>query len=434
MKTCFVVSPIGDKDSDVRKRADDVFELIVEPALETFDFEVVRADKIIGSNQITDDIVHLIQDAELCIIDLTGANPNVFYECGRRHEAGKPFIQLIAAGERAPFDVAGIRTIPYETADARAVREVCDEIRQYVGKFERDGYGSQTGTSLATVAQWIERMDRKLDRVLGSRLNSGARPDPSLADDDGGLESLLQSPREGFMHAIANARLDLAVTYLPRLKQRYGIDQEFITAASLVAAGGYVDGARELAEILRGDAIDDLDPEMRAAVVSGYVRYHTHTGNESQALTDMAGAIELLANDPDHAPEERASYLNWLQMLHWGAGNFDEAERFAIKACDVFAKPAYKYNLSLIYERQGALDKAEQCVDDYMTSDESQGNGDHIAQAIDIYLARGRTDEARNMFTRLTEVAPAKARLKRMLDDDLKAALSSEGEQSDNKA
>ena len=44
-RTCFLISPIGDDGSDTRKQADDLYELIVEPALRAHDFEIVRADK-----------------------------------------------------------------------------------------------------------------------------------------------------------------------------------------------------------------------------------------------------------------------------------------------------------------------------------------------------------------------------------------------------
>jgi len=32
-KRCFVISPIGEEGSDVRKHADDVFDYLIEPAM-----------------------------------------------------------------------------------------------------------------------------------------------------------------------------------------------------------------------------------------------------------------------------------------------------------------------------------------------------------------------------------------------------------------
>src|SRR5262245_21930030 len=106
-RTCFVVSPIGADGSEVRTNANDFLDLLVEPALEKYGFLVTRADRIAQPTAITTDIVKLVQEADLCIIDLTNNNPNVFYECGRRHETGKPFIQMVQKGHEAAlaFDV-----------------------------------------------------------------------------------------------------------------------------------------------------------------------------------------------------------------------------------------------------------------------------------------------------------------------------------------
>lgn len=423
MKTCFVVSPIGEKKSVIRQRADDLFDLIIEPALERFSFEVVRADKIVGTSEITADIVDLIQNADLCIIDLTGGNPNVFYECGRRHEAGKPFVQLIAEGEPIPFDLSGIRTIPYDIDDARAVHSVSNEIREYVTKFERDGYGTESGTSIAAIAQWLQRIDRKLDRALDGKPIAGVGVRPAGTENEG-IETLLKSPKERFMEAVADSRFDLAGSYLPALRERYGTGKDFIASASLVAAAGIDAGVRELANILLDEQfVAELDVELLEAVLNGYVRFHSQTDKEAEALVEMGDKIEKLANDESYPAEARAAFFNRLQMLHYGAENFEEAIRFAQKACDLNPKPSYKFNLSLNYEQAEMMVEAEKCVDEYMQTVESGQNGDHLSQAIDIYLARGRKKEAREVFQRLVEVSPSKARLKQVFDEKLQALL-----------
>jgi hypothetical protein len=130
--TCFVISPIGEDGSDTRRIADDVFDLLVEPALQPFHFSVVRADKIPGPSSITEDVIRLVQESSLCVADLTDKNPNVFYECGRRHETGKPMILIIRKGDKIPFDLAGIRTISYDLSDPRKTRECVLQMQEYV--------------------------------------------------------------------------------------------------------------------------------------------------------------------------------------------------------------------------------------------------------------------------------------------------------------
>ncbi len=66
---------------------------------------------------ISRQIVSHLLDADLVIADLTGRNPNVFYELAIRHATGKPFIQLITKGEVIPFDVDHQRTILFDRTD-----------------------------------------------------------------------------------------------------------------------------------------------------------------------------------------------------------------------------------------------------------------------------------------------------------------------------
>jgi hypothetical protein len=65
----------------------------------------------------------LIDDA-LVVADLTGSNPNVFYELGIRHATRKPIVTIIEGGERIPFDVNQSRTIQFTYKDLDSV-DVC---------------------------------------------------------------------------------------------------------------------------------------------------------------------------------------------------------------------------------------------------------------------------------------------------------------------
>ena len=60
-KICFIISPIGKPKSDARRRADDVFEGIIEPALKPLDYEPRRADQIKSPGKITDNTGHFLE-------------------------------------------------------------------------------------------------------------------------------------------------------------------------------------------------------------------------------------------------------------------------------------------------------------------------------------------------------------------------------------
>src|SRR5579863_858084 len=174
-RTCFVICPLGEADSETRKRSDDLFDLVISPALATYEFEVIRADRIPGSGIITNEIISLIQSAELCIVDLTDHNPNVYYECGRRHENDLPFIHMMAESAGAlPFDLAGIRTVRYSLEDARRVQAIQNELRRYVDEFERGGYQRIGGASPHEIAASLERIENRLKRLSASLTAPGS--------------------------------------------------------------------------------------------------------------------------------------------------------------------------------------------------------------------------------------------------------------------
>lgn len=114
-KVCFIITPIGKEGTEIRKNADEVLEYIINPVCDSFGYSVVRADKMTNSGLITKAIIEQIISADLVIADLTGSNPNVFYELAIRHSYRKPAIQIIKGDVNIPFDVANMRTISYET-------------------------------------------------------------------------------------------------------------------------------------------------------------------------------------------------------------------------------------------------------------------------------------------------------------------------------
>lgn len=124
MRKCFVISPIGDDGSDVRKRADQVFKYIIAPVCDETGFEPIRVDKLNQPDSITQTIIDFLINSELVIADITGHNPNAFYEMGYRTSTGKPIIHLKGKTEEIPFDIAGIRAFDYDLSDLDSVAEI----------------------------------------------------------------------------------------------------------------------------------------------------------------------------------------------------------------------------------------------------------------------------------------------------------------------
>lgn len=113
-KTCFLICPIGDENSATRKHSDIVFEHILNPVMKEKEYELVRADRIIQADTITDSIIKYIETSDLVIADISEANPNVYYELGYRTALKKPIIQIAANGTKIPFDISIKRTFFFD--------------------------------------------------------------------------------------------------------------------------------------------------------------------------------------------------------------------------------------------------------------------------------------------------------------------------------
>lgn len=130
--TCFYIAPIGDEGSEPRKHSDLFLGSIVEPALETFGLQVIRADSIDKPGIITRQIIDYIMRSRLVIADLSFHNPNVFYELALRHAIKLPIVQLIRSTDKLPFDVNQMRTISIDTTDIYSLVPRIDSYRAEV--------------------------------------------------------------------------------------------------------------------------------------------------------------------------------------------------------------------------------------------------------------------------------------------------------------
>lgn len=120
-KICFLICPIGEEDSETRKHSDIVFEHILKPVMSEKGYELIRADKIIQADTITDSIIQHIENANLVIADITESNPNVYFELGYRTALKKPVVQIAANGTKIPFDISIKRTFFYDKNDLTSV-------------------------------------------------------------------------------------------------------------------------------------------------------------------------------------------------------------------------------------------------------------------------------------------------------------------------
>lgn len=126
LDTCFVMMPFGEW-------FDRYYQEIYIPAIKDAGFEPVRADELFTTGSVMEQIWEQIEKAKLLIADLSGKNPNVFYELGLAHAAKKPVIFTASDVGDVPFDLRHLRVIIYEIREpewaVRLRKSVTDYLR-----------------------------------------------------------------------------------------------------------------------------------------------------------------------------------------------------------------------------------------------------------------------------------------------------------------
>ena len=189
-KSCFVIAPIGEPESETRKRSDQILKHVISPAAVECGYSTTRSDQISEPGMITSQVIQRIVDDLLVIADLTERNPNVFYELAIRHAIRKPLVQLIKKGEQIPFDVAGTRTVHVDHRDLDSVEEAKTEIIAQIKSLETDSSTLETPISVSLDLQVLRQSDNPEQRSLADVLSVISELRTAL----GGLEKRLESP------------------------------------------------------------------------------------------------------------------------------------------------------------------------------------------------------------------------------------------------
>lgn len=190
MKTLFIISPIGHKDSETRNHFDKVRRHIIDPVAKEKDYKTIRADEISRPGRITSQIIEHLKKDELVVADLSRKNPNVYYELAIRHAVQKPIILIGESELDIPFDLAAQRVIPY-SIDPDDIIEAKSQLKTQIEAIESKNFiidspvtseillnlekmptseESKTQRILAILEKQSISMDRLFERDLKSRV------------------------------------------------------------------------------------------------------------------------------------------------------------------------------------------------------------------------------------------------------------------------
>lgn len=218
MRKCFVVSPIGDEGTAVRNNADKLFKYIIKPVCDVCDFEAIRVDQLNDANSITQVIIEYLDEADLVIADISGHNPNVFYEMGFRARTKKPIIHLKTKNEELPFDINTIRTFEYDLTDLDSVDEIKERLIKTIKSFnyidnenssdseEADGISTSIMPILYQILDSVNELRSEVKNInsetIGTVIKSMKDSQPQVSPDTALqmqlVGSLMQNP-ESFM-------------------------------------------------------------------------------------------------------------------------------------------------------------------------------------------------------------------------------------------
>lgn len=187
-QVCFIISPIGQAGTDKRKNADQVLKHIIQPALQPFSLEPVRSDAISDQGSITEQMFEYILKSRLCIVVLTGDNPNVYYELAVAQCAGKPVVLLLEEGLTIPFDIKDLRIVEYNLKDVdRAVGQVdAIAVQKHIESIRKNNWSAKSllnqypyGPAVYTEQEFKQRAES----LKPKRLNYSLGKSFKIADD-----------------------------------------------------------------------------------------------------------------------------------------------------------------------------------------------------------------------------------------------------------
>jgi uncharacterized RDD family membrane protein YckC len=85
---------------------------------EELGLQTMRVAQYYSSGMILEEIVRSIRDAHLIIADLTGGNPNVYYELGIAHALGKRVFLTSEDPQACPIDFGSLAVCRFEATEA----------------------------------------------------------------------------------------------------------------------------------------------------------------------------------------------------------------------------------------------------------------------------------------------------------------------------
>lgn len=413
--TCFVISPIGEPGTQTRTDADDLLELVIEPAMKEFGFSVIRGDHSHEANRIDEEVIKWVQDADLCICNLSEMNVNVYYELGRRDETGKPVFLLKSVNTpKLPVDIGTRRCIEYDLDNRHGARDAINQLQSFVRPLLENAFSSSTkAASLSEIADGLQRLERKIDRAISSIRTSENIIAPVDIDENS------EDPVDTFQLALRQRNLQMAEHAMAMLKYR----MEKIRYLDLVVEQVAAMGSHIAGNILIESAQEFFDSDVSDIKKSEYlgclVSYALKCDREADVRDDVESMARHILNLPDASPDAMKQAHNQLNRLYYGIysstheevwlqmalAELDKAIAISPEAFLYFNKAVCFKNLN---DYESAAVAVEKCME--ISETEQHWDPDHVELACEMYHKTGNS-KLSDAFELLKKLSPVKAQL-----------------------
>jgi hypothetical protein len=191
------------------QRFSDIYKLGIQAVANECGVVAERVDEQTYSETILERIYRQIENADFIIADMTGRNPNVFYEVGYAHARDKLCTLLTQSADDIPFDLRHHRHIVYDGSIQKLKQKLAVEIEWLKKQLEKqnnnaftielrsvDGNLKKTAYSADAVVEFVFDIHNKTKRrspdieaiylytSAGWRFKQGGDECPSTTPED----------------------------------------------------------------------------------------------------------------------------------------------------------------------------------------------------------------------------------------------------------
>ena len=119
------------------KEFDDIYKFGIKGAAEDAGAYAERVDEQMFDEGILERVFNQINKADVVVSDMTGRNPNVFYEVGYAHALGKVVLLLTQDADDIPFDLQHRPHIIYEKSIEKLRKALGERLEWAIGESRR---------------------------------------------------------------------------------------------------------------------------------------------------------------------------------------------------------------------------------------------------------------------------------------------------------